>query len=178
MLSILLSLLLANVPSIEKSPIPRDPRPDFSSMQFLVGTWDCSIASARRPRPFAAHQMTHFSPDGYWLITRTITDPVPWNPIRITNDEYVTYDKTTHRWIDMGMDDFGAYDVSASPGFRSDAMTWTEIAYPKFHGVRANEPRIFRKLSDTETEQETALVETNGHRVEVTTTCNKRFLRR
>jgi hypothetical protein len=172
MLSILLSLLLADA-APEATPIPRDPKPNFTSMQFLVGNWDCSVASARRPRPFTTHETTSISPDGYWLVTRTVTDPVPWNNIRITNTEYVTYDTTTKRWIDMGMDDFGAYDVSASPGWNGGAITWSEIAYPKFHGVKENEPRVVRKFSRVKTESITTLIETGGRHVIVTTTCTK-----
>jgi hypothetical protein len=173
MLSILLSLLLADGARVEATPIPRDQKPNFSSMQFLLGSWECSVKSARRPRPFATHETISISADGYWLVTRTVTDPVPWNNIRITNIEYMTYDTTTQRWIDMGMDDHGAYDVSASPGWSGDAMRFDEIAYPKFHGVASNEPRVLRKVNDSKTEEETALVETNGGRVEVTTTCTK-----
>ena len=174
MLSILLSLLLADGAPVEATPIPRDLKPNFTSMQYLVGTWDCSVASARRSRPFSTHETTWMSRDGYWLITKTITDPVPWNNIRITNTEYVTYDPTTKRWIDMGMDDFGAYDVSASPGWSGDAITWTEIAYPKFHGVKENAPRVVTRTSDHQKTETTALIETSGQRIQVTTTCTKK----
>ena len=91
---------------VEHTPIPRDPRPNFGSLSFLVGTWNCQVASSRRPRPFTSRATTFMSPDGYWLITRTITDKVPWNPITITNTEYVTYDPTTQRWIDLSLDNY------------------------------------------------------------------------
>jgi hypothetical protein len=159
---------------VEHTPIPRDPKPNFVAMQFLLGSWDCEVASSRRPRPFAQHATTAISPDGYWMITRTITDKVPWNPITITNTEYVTYDPTTQRWIDMGMDDYGAYDVSASPGWSGEGITWTEIAYPKLHGAATNDPRVLKKISDTQTETDTSFTEGAGQRVSIKTTCTKR----
>lgn len=159
---------------IASTPIPRDPKPNFASLQFLVGSWDCSVASSRRPRPFAQHATTSISPDGYWLVTRTITDKVPWNPITITNTDYITYDATTQRWIDMSMDDYGAYDVSASPGWSANAIAWNEIAYPKLHGAATNDPRVMTKLNDTQTETDTSFTEASGQRVTIKTTCTKR----
>lgn len=108
------------------------------------------------------------------MVTRTITDKVPWNPITITNLDYMTYDATTNRWIDLSMDDYGAYDVSASPGWNGNGMTWTELAYPKLHGAATNDPRVFKKLSDTQTETDTSFSEASGRRVVITTTCAKR----
>lgn len=107
------------------------------------------------------------------MVTRTITDKVPWNPITIANMEYVTYDPTTQRWIDLSMDNYGAYDVSSSPGWAGNSMNWTEIAYPKLHGAATNSPRLWTKISDTRTQSDTAFSETSGHRVTIETTCRK-----
>ncbi len=163
----------AQTPQPEATPIPRDPRPDFSAMHFLIGSWNCQVASSRRPQTFAQHSTTTISPDGYWMVTRTITDKVPWNPITITNTDYITYDKTRDRWIDMSMDDYGAYDVSSSPGWTGSSMTWTEIAYPKLHGAATNDPRIVTKRTDSQTETNTSFTESAGPRVTVKTTCTK-----
>jgi hypothetical protein len=165
--------VLTLVAQVEHTPIPRDPKPDWAPMSFLIGSWTCSVASSRRPQSFAQHVTTTISPDGYWLVTRTITDKVPWNPITITNTDYITYDKTTQRWIDMSMDDYGAYDVSSSPGWTGQNITWTEIAYPRLHGAATNDPRIFKKLDDTHTETDTSFTETAGQRVTIKTTCAK-----
>jgi hypothetical protein len=157
--------------ALASTPIPRDPKPDFSSMSFLLGKWSCQVASSRRPRPFNTRVVTTISPDGYWMVTRTITDKVPWNPITITNTDYVTYDSTTQRWIDMSMDDYGAYDVSSSPGWSGNMMVWTEIAYPKLHGAATNDPRRFTKIDDMRTESDMTFSEASGHRVTVKTAC-------
>jgi hypothetical protein len=169
----LAGVAFGQTPRVEHTPIPRDPKPNFSSMTFLMGKWSCEVASSRRPRPFATHVVTGMSPDGYWMITRTITDKVPWNPITITNTDYVTYDPTTARWIDLGMDDYGAYDVSSSPGWAGTTMLWSEIAYPKLHGAATNNPKLFVKISGAKTESDTSFSEALGHRVTVKTTCTR-----
>jgi hypothetical protein len=35
--------------AVEGTPVPTPPKPDFSSMKFLIGTWTCSDLSSRRP---------------------------------------------------------------------------------------------------------------------------------
>ncbi|HEX8806808.1 MAG TPA: hypothetical protein VF741_07655 [Candidatus Aquilonibacter sp.] len=166
-------VLLTLLGATEATPIPKDLRPDFSSMQFQLGTWNCMVDSSRRPRPFAQTATTTISPDGYWLVTRTITPPVPWNPIEIANTDYVTYDRTTSRWIDMSMDDYGAYDVSASPGWSGNTLVWTEQVYQKLHGLTSSHQRTLTKVNDTKTAVSQVFTEASGKRVTVRTVCTK-----
>lgn len=169
----ILGLALGAAPRVEHTAIPRDPKPNFASMNVFLGAWSCEVASSRRPRPFATHVVTSISPDGYWMVTRTITDKVPWNPITITNTDYVTYDATRGLWIDLSLDNYGAYDVSSSPGWSGSAMLWTEIAYPKLHGAATNNPRLVTKRSDARIESDTSFSESSGQHVSVKTTCSK-----
>ena len=168
-----MGLTLVTLLGVEATPIPLDLKPDFSSMTYAVGTWNCVVDSSRRPRPFATTATTAISPDGYWLVTKTITGKVPWNPIAIANTEYVTYDRTTSRWLDISMDDFGAYDVSASPGWNGDTLVWTELVYQKLHGLNSSHLRTLTKVSDTKTVVDQAFAEASGKRVTVKTTCTK-----
>lgn len=165
-----IALLVAQV---EHTPIPRDAKPDFSSMQRLVGTWDCEVASSRRPKPFGTIATTSVSPDGYWLVTKTVTNKVPWNPITIVNTDYVTYDATRSHWIDMSMDDYGAYDVSISGGWHGNSIVWNEVTYPKLHGGVTFSPRTVTAYGDRKTVTRTWFVEASGRRVTVTTVCIK-----
>ncbi|MGB6987583.1 MAG: hypothetical protein WBD74_16545 [Candidatus Aquilonibacter sp.] len=170
---LVLVFALVTLPGVEATPIPRDLKPDFSSMTFALGTWHCTVDSSRRPRPFATTATTSISPDGYWLITRTITGKVPWNPITITTTDDVTYDRTTSRWIDVSMDDYGAYDVSASPGWNRTTIVWTELVYQKLHGLTSTHQRTLSKVSATKTVLDQAFAEGSGKRVTVRTTCTK-----
>ncbi len=169
----MLGLALATLLGVEATPIPRDLRPDFSTMSFQVGMWNCAVDSSRRPRPFTTTATTSISPDGYWLVTKTITGKVPWNPVTIANTDYVTYDRTTSRWLDISMDDFGAYDVSASPGWTGNAFVWTERVYQKLHGLTSSHLRTLRKVSDTKTIVDQSFAEASGKPVSVRTTCTK-----
>jgi hypothetical protein len=172
-LALLASVSIARASDVEGTPIPRDPKPNFSDMAFLAGTWNCSIDSSRRPRPFNTKATTSIDSSGYWMVTRTITEPVPWNPITITTTDYVTYDPTTTRWIDISMDDYGAYDVSAAPGWTGNSIVWTEIAYPKLHGAAKNHPRTLTKIDNAKTVLDASFVESSGHRVRIRTTCTR-----
>jgi hypothetical protein len=158
---------------VEATPIPRDVRPDFSAMTFALGTWHCVVDSSRRPRPFSTTATTALSRDGYWMVTRTLTGKVPWNPIAITNTDYVTYDRTTSRWVDISMDDYGAYDVSASPGWSGNTLVWTELVYQKLHGLTSSHLRTLTKLSDSKTIVDQSYAEASGKAVTVETTCTK-----
>lgn len=158
---------------VEATPIPRDLKPDFTNFRFLMGQWTCMVDSARRPRPFKQVLSTSVSGDGYWMVTKTITEPVPWNPITITAMDYLTYDPTTTRWIDITMDDYGLYDLSASPGWNGNAVVWTEIAYPQLHGAKINHARTFTKINDGKTVLDTSFDEASGKHVGVVTTCEK-----
>jgi hypothetical protein len=170
---IVVGLALLTLLGVEATPIPRDRKPDFSAVAFQVGTWKCMVDSSRRPRPFATTATASISPDGYWLVTKTITGNVPWNPITITNTEYVTYDRTTSRWLDISMDDFGAYDVSASPGWNRNTLVWTELVYHKLHGLTSSHLRTLTRVSDTKTIVDQSFAEASGKRVTVKTTCTK-----
>lgn len=163
----------AQTVKVETTPIPRDRRPAFSSLRFLNGTWNCSIMSSRRPAPFRATQTTRISPDGYWMVTRTVTEKVPWNPITIVSEDHLTYDATRSRWIDISMDDYGLYDLSTSPGLSGNSIVWTEVAYPQLHSAAVLYPRTMAKLSDRKTVTTAHFKERSGHVVTVTTTCTK-----
>src|SRR5579862_508822 len=55
-------------PMIEGTPVPMAPKPDFSSMRFLIGTWTCTDMSSRRPGPFTTTEVFSMDPTGYWMI--------------------------------------------------------------------------------------------------------------
>jgi hypothetical protein len=40
---------IAAAPQVEGTPVPMQAKPDFSTMTFLIGTWDCVDLSSRVP---------------------------------------------------------------------------------------------------------------------------------
>jgi hypothetical protein len=158
---------------IESTPIPQTPKPDFSKMSFLTGTWNCSVKSARRPAAFQTTSTTTMSPDGYWMITRTTTHKTSWMSSDLQGEDRVTYDPSTSRWIDIGTDDGGGYNVSTSPGWSGNNIVWTDMVITKTNATASTNPTTVTKMSDTKTTSKSSFKEPSGRLVTVTSTCTK-----
>jgi len=171
LLLILCSQLLAVAP--EQTPIPRDRRPDFTPFQFMLGTWNCSILSTRRARAFSAQSTTALSADGYWLVTTTVTPPVPWNNIKITATDSVTYDPTRSLWIDLTIDDYGLYGVSTSRGWGDGKLVWEDVLFPTSHATSIHMPRVVHEATDRKMTTVQRFKEPSGQGFAVTTSCTK-----
>jgi hypothetical protein len=164
---------LAQNPTMETTPIPTNAKPDFSKMQFLTGTWSCSVKSSRRPAAFRTTSNARMSTDGYWLITRTTTQKTAWMNRPLTSEDKATYDASTGRWVDISTDDEGGYDISTSPGWNGNTITWTDQLYPKTNATATNNPTTMTKVSDRRTTSKTSFREPSGRLITVNTTCTK-----
>lgn len=158
---------------IESTPIPMTPKPDFSKMSFLTGTWNCSTKSARRPTAYQTTSSTTMSPDGYWMITRTTTKKASWIPAELHGEDRMTYDPSTNRWIDISYDDAGGYNVSTSPGWNGNSITWTDMVITKVNATASTTPTTVTKMGDTRTASVSSFKEPSGRMVKVTSTCTK-----
>lgn len=164
---------LVHAQNIQSTPVPTPPKPDFSSMQFLAGTWECSIKSSRRPSAYRTTSTATMSPDGYWMVTRTTTHKASWISQEIANEDRLTYDASTKRWVDMSMGEDGTYDFSTSPGWNGNTIVWTDVAYSKTNNTATNNPTTMTKVSNTKTTSTSSFTEPSGRLVNVTTTCTK-----
>lgn len=170
---LLLACSAALAQQVETTPIPVNPKPDFSKMQFLTGNWACTVKSSRRPAPFKTTSTARTSTDGYWIITRTTNQKMPWTPRSFMAEDRMTYDPSTQRWVDITYDEQGGYDLSTSPGWNGNTITWTDVAYPKTNATAVNNPTMMTKVSDTKTTSKSTFREPSGRLVTVVTTCNK-----
>lgn len=161
------------VAQVESTPVPMGSKPNFSPMQFMTGTWNCSILSSRRPGPYTTTSTASMGPGGYWMITRTTVHKASWIPASYTGEDRVTYDPTTSRWVDISTDPFGGYDLSTSPGWRGNTIVWTDRAYPKSNNTATNNPTTMTKISNTKTVSTSSFTEPSGRLVTVKTTCTK-----
>ncbi|MBV8147781.1 MAG: hypothetical protein JO092_01675, partial [Candidatus Eremiobacteraeota bacterium] len=66
--------------TVEGTPVPLPPKPDFSTMQFLIGTWQCSDLSSRRPGPFVTTEVYSMDPGGYWIERDDTIHKASWIP--------------------------------------------------------------------------------------------------
>jgi hypothetical protein len=166
------SVLAADAPSIETTPIPTNAKPDWSSMKFLLGTWNCSSLSSRRPAPYLSTGTATFDSTGYWMVTKTVTAKVAWAPAT-TSVDMVTYDPYQHRWVDVYTDDQGNYDVTFSPGWKGNTMAWTDALFAAGPDIIAASPVTVTKVSDTKTTSHGTFTEKSGTVRTSDTTCTK-----
>lgn len=158
---------------VESTPIPTPPKPDFSKMTFLMGNWQCSTKSARRPAAYQTTSTATVSPDGYWMVTKATTHKTLWMNSDVHSVDYVTYDPSTSRWVDISTDDGGGYNVSTSPGWNGDTITWTDMVITKTNATASTNPTTITKVSNTKTTSSSSFKEPSGRVVSVTSTCTK-----
>jgi hypothetical protein len=163
------ALAFAQNPPVEGTPIPITPKPDFAPVQYLIGTWNCTDVSSRRPGPFQVTTTYSMDPTGYWLIKRETVHKASWIPAEFTNESRVTYDPVAKRWVRILMGDQGAYAVSTSP----DRATFTYVLQSEAPDIASYAPEVYTKDSDTKRTMKTSFTEKSGRVVNVTETCTK-----
>lgn len=166
--------LAASSPTIESTPAPKPAKPDFSAMMFLNGSWTCSTKSARRPAPYITTNTTSIDPSGYWQVTKSTVKAMAWFPYPTQGTDWVTYDSSTNRWVDVFQGDFGGYGVSTSPGWSGDSSTWTDALFKPGTDIIAEKPVVTTKNSATKTTSISSFQEkSSGRWIDVTTVCTK-----
>lgn len=164
---------LAAAPNVEGTPVPTNPKPDFSSMKFLIGTWTCSDVSSRRPGPFTVTETYSMEPTGYWMDRKTVTHKATWIPREFTADTKYTWDNYAKRWVRVTMGDAGAYSLATAPMPENNKKTYTYVIQTKAPDIASYAPEVYSRVSDTKKTMTTSFTETNGRVVNVTETCNK-----
>ena len=159
--------------TIETTPVPLPPKPDFSSMQFLLGTWSCSTKSSRRPAPYISTTTYSMSSDGFWIDETTVTKPVAWVPQPPTVYDKITYDADTKRWIDVTYGGLGTYGLATSPGWTGNTMTWHDANFAPGADIKAQTDVVMTKVSATKTSQANSFTEASGRSISVAGTCTK-----
>lgn len=166
--------LAAASPTVEKTPVPKPPKPDFSSMNFGLGSWTCSTKSARRPGPYITTSVTTVDPTGYWMVTKSTQQKTAWFPYSTQGTDYVTYDDATKRWVDVFTGDLGGYGVTTSSGWTGNTIVWTDALFKPGNDVIGETPTTTTKVSDTKTTTHTTFREkSSGRWISVDTLCNK-----
>lgn len=161
-----------SAPRVETTPIPTTTKPDWSSMKFLLGTWKCSTKSSRRPAAYTTLQVSAMDPTGRWMITDSINPKTSWSST-IHSVDKTTYDSDQHRWVDVSTSDQGGYDVTYSPGWKGDSMTWTDQLFTPGPDLIAVSQLTNIKVSDTKIVSHTAFKEKSGRTITVDGVCTK-----
>jgi len=174
-------LLATAIPSyvlaqVESTPIPAPKKPNFSSLQFLVGSWSCSTKSARRPAPYLSTVTYALDSTGWWLEETTTTTPTKWFPTqsKLVSYDKVTYDSDTHRWVDVSYNNLGGYDLSVSSGWNGNKLVWHSLAFAPTADISAQTDSTNTKVSATKTTFSSSFTEAKtGRVVAVTGVCTK-----
>jgi hypothetical protein len=158
---------------VEGTPVPTRPKPDFSSMQFLIGTWTCSDLSSRRPGPFTITEVYSMDPSGYWVVRDDTTHKASWIPRDFHSQTKYTYDALARRWIRISTGETGAYAVATATMPVGNQKTYTYVIQTKAPDVASYAPEVFVKVSDTKKTMTTSFTENSGRVVTVKETCTK-----
>jgi hypothetical protein len=159
--------------TVEGTPVPVRPKPDLSTMNYLIGTWTCSDLSSRRPGPFTVTQVYSMDPTGYWIIRDDTTHTASWITREAHSQTKFTYDAEAKRWIRISTGDRGAYAVATAAMPVGNKKTYTYLIQTKAPDIASYTPEVYVKESDTKKTMTTSFTETNGRVVTVKETCTK-----
>jgi hypothetical protein len=158
---------------VEGTPVPTPPKPDFSSMKFLIGTWTCSDLSSRRPGPFTTIEVYSMDPTGYWLVRDNTIHKASWIPREVHSQTRYTYDRLAKQWVRITMGDVGGFAVATAPMPVNSHKTYTYVIQDKTPDIASYAPEVYTKESDTKKSMTTSFTENNGRVVTVKETCTK-----
>lgn len=163
----------AAAPKVEGTPVPIGPKPDFSQLQFLVGSWTCTDLSSRRPGPFTITMVYSMDPTGYFLVRNDTTHKASWIPRDFHSQTKYTYDRYAKQWVRISTTDTGGYAVATASSPASNKLTYTYVIQNKAPDIASYAPEVYTKISDTKKTMTTSFTEKSGRVVSVKETCTK-----
>lgn len=154
-------------PQVETTPIPMPSKPNFSSMQFMVGTWSCSTKSSRRSAPFLSTLTYSMDPSGWWLNQTTVTLPARWfaSQAKLTTYDKITYDSDTHRWADVSYGTPNNYGLSFARGWSGNTITWHDVSFAPTSDISSQTDTVITKVNNTRMTTSSSFTEARGGRV-------------
>jgi hypothetical protein len=160
-------------PRIEGTPIPTAPKPDWSSMRFLIGTWKCTDYSSRRPGPFQTTEVYSMDPSGYWMIRNDTIHTASWIPREIHSQTKYTWDTYAHRWVRITMSELGGFAVATAGNPVAGKKTYTYVIQSKAPDVASFAPEVYQVTGGMKKTMMSSFTETNGRLVNVKEMCIK-----
>jgi hypothetical protein len=148
------------------TPVPI-PKPDFSSMNFLLGTWTCTQPLRGKTR--SETDTYAMSSDGMWMTDSATSPPFDqYRSVPQNSTTNTTYDPTVKQWVLVYYDNFGAYAIASTPGWQGNVATWNSKGLDGSSVTDA-----ITKVSDTETSDVNTTTDPQGKVTKVTITCKK-----
>ncbi len=142
-------------------------KPDFSSMMFLTGTWNCTQMLRGKTRPDTS--TTTVGMDGMWMVTQDAAPPFDqYRTVTINTTTYTTYDPTIKQWVQTSVDSGGGYGIESTPGWVGNTATWTGKG---LDGSTFTD--VITKVSDTAITDASTTTDAQGKTANTTTRCTK-----
>ncbi len=86
----------------------------------------------------------------------------------------ITYDTTTHRWVDVSYGNQGEYGLSFATGWNGNKLTWHDVSFAPSSDIKSQTDTTTTKVSTTKMTAYSTFTEAKtGRVVAVTTTCTK-----
>lgn len=167
------AVALAQGAKVEGTPVPTPPKPDLSSMKFLIGTWTCSDLSSRRPGPFTTTEVYSMDPSGYWVVRDDTIHTASWIPREVHSQTKYTWDAGSDKWIRITTGDGGQFAIATAPMPTGSEKTYTYTLQSSASGIASYAPEVYNKVSNTKKTMKTSFTEKSGRLVNVTETCTK-----
>jgi hypothetical protein len=159
---------------VESTPIPAPNKPNFSSMDFMLGSWTCKTKSSRRPAAYVTTSTYTLDPSGYWINETSTTAKTTWISRQLTTTDRITYDSDTKRWVDVSDGDGGAYGLSFAKGWNGDKIDWHDVSFAPSADISAQTDTAVTKESPTRLTTSSSFTEAkSGRHVAVTGICTK-----
>jgi hypothetical protein len=171
----LLAIGLFSVPAISvaqmtataaPTPVPV-PHPDFSSMNFLMGSWTCTQPLRGTTR--SETDTYTMSSDGMWMVDSATSPPFDqYRTVPQNGTTYMTYDPTVKQWVTVYYDNLGGYGIESTTGWQGNTANWSGTG---LDGTKVAD--VITKVSDTETSDASTTTDPQGKVTNVTIVCKK-----
>jgi hypothetical protein len=142
-------------------------KPDFSSMMFLTGTWNCTQMLRGKQRPDTS--TTTIDKDGMWMVTQDTAPPFDqYRTWTVNGNSWMTYDPTIKQWVTVGIDNGGGYFISSTPGWQGSTLYLTSKG---LDGSTTTD--VVTKVSDTQTTDAQTSTDAQGKVTKASINCTK-----
>ncbi len=160
-------------PRVEGTPIPMAAKPDWSSMQFFIGTWKCTDYSSRRPGPFQTTEVYTMDPAGYWMVRDDTIHTASWIPRELHSQSKYTWDRYAHRWVRITTGEFGGYSVATAGAVVNGRKTYAYVIQSKAPDIASYAPEVYTVMGGMKKTMTSSFTERNGRVVSVKEVCVK-----
>jgi len=150
----------------DPTPVPM-PKPDFSSMNFLIGRWTCTQPWRGKTR--TETNVYRIAGDGVWMVDTATSLPFDqYRTVTRNGTLLTTYDPAIKQWVAIYYDNLGGYAIESTSGWEGNVANWSGKG---LDGATFGD--VITKVSDTQTSDVNTMTDSLGKTTTVTITCNK-----